>query len=126
LLSATGVASYNFCNGLLNGTILTQRSSHGITRFPLGKGESLSDYVARCIDIIDRSGLNYRCHSMGTTLEGDMDDALGVVKQCFDALAVDCQRIECSIKIDYRKGRAGRLDGKLSGIEKKLGRTVKK
>ena len=78
--------------------------------FPLGKGESLSPYVARSLDIIDRSGLDYRCHAMGTTLEGDLDGALGVVKQCFQAMAADCDRIECSIKIDYRKGAAGRLD----------------
>ena len=94
--------------------------------FPIGRGESLGDYVARCFDIIDRSGLNYRCHSMGTTLEAEMDDALGVVKQCFENLAGDCERIECSIKIDYRKGRAGRLDDKVAAVEKKLGRSVKK
>ncbi len=41
--------------------------------FPLGKGESLSPYVARSLDIIDRSGLDYRCHAMSTTLEGDLD-----------------------------------------------------
>ena len=53
--------------------------------FPLDKGESLSPYVARSLDIIDRSGLDYRCHAMGTTLEGDFDAALRVVKQCFEA-----------------------------------------
>ena len=94
--------------------------------FPLGKGESLGDYVARSIDIIDRSGVNYRCHSMGTTLEADFDDALSVVKKCFEAMAVDCDRIACSIKIDYRKDRAGRIDGKVASVEKKLGRTVNK
>ena len=39
--------------------------------FPLGVGESVSPYVARSLDIVDRSGLDYRCHAMGTTLEGD-------------------------------------------------------
>jgi len=34
--------------------------------FPLGAGESVSPYVARCLDIVDRSGLEYRCHAMGT------------------------------------------------------------
>jgi len=29
--------------------------------FPLAKGESVGPYVARCLDIIDRSGLDYRC-----------------------------------------------------------------
>jgi uncharacterized protein (TIGR00106 family) len=94
--------------------------------FPIDKGDSLSHYVARCLDIVDRSGLDYRCHAMGTTLEGDIESLLGVVKRCFDALAVDCDRIECSIKLDYRKGRAGRLDGKVASVEQKLGRPVKK
>ncbi|MCE5266549.1 MAG: MTH1187 family thiamine-binding protein [Planctomycetaceae bacterium] len=94
--------------------------------YPLGKGESLSRYVARSLDIVDRSGLEYRCHSMGTTLEGELDATLAVVRQCFDAMAADCDRIECSIKIDYRKGAAGRLETKVASIEQKLGRPVKK
>lgn len=94
--------------------------------FPLDKGVSLSSYVARSLDIVDRSGLDYRCHSMGTTVEGGIEEALQVVRQCFEAMAVDCERIECSIKIDYRKGRTGRLDGKVASVEQKLGRTVKK
>ena len=94
--------------------------------FPLDKGESVSQYVARSVDIVDRSGLSYRCHAMGTTLEGDFDSLLAVVKQCFDALAVDCDRIECSIKLDYRKGYTDRLDGKVASVEQKLGRPVKK
>ena len=75
--------------------------------FPLDKGESLSSYVARSLDIIDRSGLEYRCHAMGTVLEGEFDQVMGVVKQCFDAMAADCRRIECSIKLDYRAGSVG-------------------
>ena len=94
--------------------------------FPLDKGDSVSQYVARSIDIVDRSGLSYRCHAMGTTLEGDLDSLLAVVKQCFDALAVDCDRIECSIKLDYRKGYTDRLDGKVASVEHKLGRPLKK
>jgi uncharacterized protein (TIGR00106 family) len=94
--------------------------------YPLDKGSSVSPYVARALDIVDRSGLDYRCHAMGTTLEGDLDPLLGVVKRCFDALAVDCDRIECSIKLDYRKGRVGRLDAKVASVERELGRPVKK
>lgn len=93
--------------------------------FPLGKGESLSPYVARCLHIVDRSKLVYKCHSMGTTIEGELNDALAIVKQCFEALAVDCDRIECSIKIDYRKGATGRLESKVASVEQKLGRSLK-
>ena len=94
--------------------------------FPLDKGESVSPYVARSLDIIDRSGLDYRCHAMGTTLEGDFDRVMGVVKQCFDALAADCNRLECFIHLDYRKGCRGRLEGKVASVEAKLGRPVRK
>jgi len=94
--------------------------------FPLDKGESLSPFVARSLDIIDRSGLDYRCHAMGTTLEGEFDQVIEVVRQCFRAMAEDCNRIECSVKLDYRKGSQGRLEGKVASVERKLGRAVKK
>src|SRR4051794_17691741 len=32
---------------------------------PLGQGESVSAFVAECVDIIDRSGLDYELHAMG-------------------------------------------------------------
>ena len=94
--------------------------------FPIDKGASLSPYVARCIDIVDSSGLPYQCHAMGTTMEGGYDEVMDVVRRCFEALAADCDRIDCSIKIDYRKGRIDRLHGKLASLEEKLGRSVKK
>ncbi len=93
---------------------------------PLDQGESLSPFVARSLDIIDRSGLDYRCHAMGTTLEGEFDQVIDVVRQCFQAMAEDCRRIECSIKLDYRQGRQGRLEGKVASAEQKLGRAVRK
>jgi uncharacterized protein (TIGR00106 family) len=94
--------------------------------FPLDKGESLSQFVARSLDIIDHSGLDYRCHAMGTTLEGRFDQVIDVVGRCFRAMAEECDRIECSIKIDYRKGRQGRLEEKVASVEQRLGRAVRK
>jgi uncharacterized protein (TIGR00106 family) len=59
---------------------------------PLGKGESVSPYVARCLEVTT-SGLDYRLHAMGTTLEGELDQVLDVVRRCFEALQSDCDRI---------------------------------
>ena len=92
--------------------------------FPLDKGDSLSPHVAKSLDIIDRSGLDYRCHAMGTTLEGEFDDVIDVVRRCFRTMAEDCDRIECSISLDYRKGRSGCLETKVASVEEKLGRAV--
>lgn len=93
--------------------------------FPLDKGESVSVYVARAVELIDRSGLDYQCHAMGTLIEGTFEQVMDVVRQCFEALSVDCDRIECSIKLDYRKGRSGRLQGKVGSLERKIGRPLK-
>jgi uncharacterized protein (TIGR00106 family) len=93
---------------------------------PLEKGQSVSAFVARSVDIVDRSGLDYRLHAMGTLIEGEIDQVLDVLKQCFDALAADCDRITCTAKLDYRKGYSGRLDAKVRSVEEKLGRPLKK
>ena len=92
---------------------------------PLGKGESVGKYVARSLDIIDKSGIAYRLNPMGTVLEGEWDDVFAVVRTCYERMKKDCNRISCSIKIDYRKGHEGRLVAKVASIEKTLKRTVK-
>jgi uncharacterized protein (TIGR00106 family) len=94
--------------------------------FPIDKGVSLSPYVSRCLDIVDRSGVPYKINPMGTVLEGDWDQVFGVVKKCYEDLAKDCDRIEVAIKVDARKGPKGALDDKVKSIESTLGRTLKK
>jgi uncharacterized protein (TIGR00106 family) len=93
---------------------------------PLEKGPSVGDYVARSLKIIDESGLDYRLHAMGTILEGDIEQVLRVLKQCFEAMAADCDRITCTAKLDYRQGYSGRLQSKVASVEEKLGRPMKK
>ncbi len=92
---------------------------------PLGKGESVGKYVARSLAIVDKSGVDYRLNPMGTVLEGDWDDVFEVVRRCFERMRKDCNRISCSIKVDYRKGARGRLQAKVASVEKRLGRKLK-
>jgi uncharacterized protein (TIGR00106 family) len=91
---------------------------------PLGKGESVGTYVARSLDIIDQSGVPYRLNPMGTVLEGEWDMVFDVVKRCYERMKEDCNRISCTIKVDYRKGHVGRLEGKIASVEKKLRRPI--
>lgn len=93
--------------------------------FPLDKGVSLSPFVARCLKIIDDSGLDYRLHAMGTIVEGEIDQVLDVLRACHAALATDCDRISCTAKFDYRKGRTGRLVSKIESVERTAGRKFK-
>lgn len=93
---------------------------------PLDKGGSVSEYVARSLKIIDESGLDYRLHAMGTIVEGEADEVLRVLQQCLQAMAKDCERITCTAKLDYRRGATGRLESKVSSVERRLGRPLKK
>lgn len=92
---------------------------------PLGKGESVGRYVSQSLDIIDKSGLDYRLNPMGTVLEGEWDGAFEVVRRCFERMRKDCNRISCTIKVDYRKGHRGRLSSKVASVEKHLKRKLK-
>ena len=95
------------------------------SRSPLGKGESVSEYVAPSLEIIAQSGVPYRLNPMGTVLEGEWDAVLGVVKACYERMRQDCDRISCSIKIDAREGAIGRLDSKIAKVEDIVGRRLK-
>ncbi len=94
--------------------------------FPNDKGTSLSPYVARVMDIIDKSGLTYQFSAMSTTIEGEWDDVQKVVGDCFKALAKDCHRISVMTRVDYRAGNQSRLKSKVAAVEEKLGRELVK
>ena len=91
---------------------------------PLDTGESVSKYVARSLEIVADSGLPYRFGPMGTCLEGDWDQVLGVIAKCYQRMSADCKRISVSIKIDARAGHDNRLDSKIKKVEQTLGREL--
>ncbi len=87
--------------------------------FPTDKGESVSEYVARVVGIIERSGLAYQVNPMGTCIEGEWPEAWKVVDRCFTVLQQDCDRIYCTVKADYRKNRSDGLRGKVESVRSK-------
>lgn len=93
---------------------------------PLDKGESVSEYVSRSLKIVSESGVPYRLGPMGTCLEGDWDDVMDVIKQCYQRMTQDCRRISCSIKIDARAGHDARLSTKIDKVESLLGKPLNK
>ena len=88
--------------------------------FPMDKGASLSPYVARALKLIQDSGLPYELNPMGTCVEGDWGEVMALVDRCFQALEKDCNRINLSLKADYRKGPAGRMQSKMASVKEKL------
>ena len=88
--------------------------------FPLDKGESVTQYVTRVVKIIKGSGLSHKLGPMGTSIEGEWDEVMRVVKRCFEELNEDCDRIYFAIKGDYRKIGSGRITAKVESVERKL------
>ena len=93
--------------------------------FPTDQGESVSDFVKRSLEIIDDSGLDYRLGPMGTTIEGEIDQVLDVVRRCFERMSADCNRIAASMKMDWRRGQGGRLTAKVESLRQKTGRDLR-
>ncbi|MCK4385393.1 MAG: MTH1187 family thiamine-binding protein [candidate division Zixibacteria bacterium] len=94
--------------------------------FPLDKGESVGKYVAKMIDIVDRSGLPYRTSAMSTVVEGSWDSVFKVIKRCHQTLMKGSKRVYVVITIDDRKGARNRLKGKVDRIEQVLKRKIER
>lgn len=88
--------------------------------FPLDKGESLSSYVARAVEIIESSGLSYELGPMGTCFEGDLDEVIRVAGDCMDAMKRDSSRVYMELKVDYRAEGDDRIRAKVESVKKKL------
>ncbi|HEY7119637.1 MAG TPA: MTH1187 family thiamine-binding protein [Tepidisphaeraceae bacterium] len=93
--------------------------------WPMDKGESVGKYVARALDIVDRSGLPYKLGPLGTCIEGEWPAVMAVIQRCYEDLSKDSNRIACTVKMDWRRGQSGRLDSKVVSVEETLGRKLK-
>ena len=92
----------------------------------IGRGEELAGPVARILDIVDKSGLPYQLTAMGTLVEGDWDEVLGLVRRCHEAMREEAGRVLTHIAIDDRPLARGRIAGKVRDVEEILGRPLKK
>lgn len=93
--------------------------------FPLGQGESLSKFVAKAVEIVEKGGFNYRLTDMRTILEGDWDEIMGVIKKCHQALRQECPRVITEIRIDDQE-RPAEIGSKIRSVERILQRKVGK
>ena len=82
----------------------------------------MHEAVADAIEIVRASGLPHTTDAMFTTLEGDWDECMDVVKRCCDALATSAPRVGLVLKADIRPGHTGELTGKVERLEAALDR----
>ena len=84
---------------------------------PTGSGESVSEAVADAVRIVRASGLPNRTDSMFTTIEGDWDECMDVVRRAVEAVGHHGERVSLVLKADVRPGHSGELQGKVDRLE---------
>jgi uncharacterized protein (TIGR00106 family) len=87
---------------------------------PLGVGEDVGEIVAEAVRVVRASGLPNRTDSMFTTVEGDWDEVMTVVKDAVDAVAARAPRVSLVLKADIRPGVTDGLTAKVETIERYL------
>jgi uncharacterized protein (TIGR00106 family) len=88
---------------------------------PLGVGEGVGEVVAEAVRVVRASGLPNRTDAMFTTIEGDWDEVMAVVKDAVDAVAERAPRVSLVLKADIRPGVTDGLTSKVETIERHLG-----
>ncbi len=89
---------------------------------PSGTGDSVSEAVADAVEIVRTSGLPNRTDSMFTTLEGEWDECLDVVKRACEAVGKHGARVSLVLKADIRPGWSGQMESKVERVEDALRR----
>ena len=88
---------------------------------PIGTSStSVADQVAGAIRVVRDSGLPNRTDAMFTSVEGEWDEVMAVVKSACDAVLTTCERVGLVLKADIRPGVTGQLDAKVEAIEERL------
>lgn len=87
---------------------------------PLGVGEDVSEPVARAVRVVRESGLANHTDSMFTTVEGEWDEVMLVIKKALDAVAEVAPRVGLTLKADIRPGVTGALTTKVATMERLL------
>lgn len=93
---------------------------------PVGHRVPFVRLIADLLPILAESPLQYQVHPMGTTLEGDLDAILAVVRRCHDELHKHAERVLMELSIDDRAGAEGELVRSLERLRQISGRPLER
>jgi uncharacterized protein (TIGR00106 family) len=77
---------------------------------------SVSEAVAAAVQVVKESGLPWELTSMFTTVEGEWDEVMAVVKRAVDVVAEISPRVGLVLKADIRAGFEGQLTAKVERV----------
>ncbi|WP_342319576.1 thiamine-binding protein [Corynebacterium mayonis] len=80
----------------------------------------MSEAVARAVRIVRASGLPNETTAMFTTIEGEWDEVMEVIKRATEAVEEVSPRVSLVIKADIRPGYTDMLHQKMESLNKHL------
>ncbi len=87
---------------------------------PLGAGDSVSAAVAAAVRLVRASGLPNETTSMFTTVEGEWDEVMDLVRRCVERVLEEAPRVSVTMKLDVRPGTVDALHAKVAAVEARL------
>jgi uncharacterized protein (TIGR00106 family) len=84
---------------------------------PLGIGEEVGEVVAEAVRVVRASGLPNRTDAMFTTIEGEWEEVMPVIKQAMDVVAARAPRVGLVLKADHRPGVTDAITSKVEQVE---------
>ena len=87
---------------------------------PSGSGDSVAAAVADAVAVVRASGLPNHTDSMFTTIEGEWDECLDVIRRACEAVGRHGDRVSLVLKADIRPGRTGEMTAKVERLEAAL------
>jgi uncharacterized protein (TIGR00106 family) len=93
-----------------------------ISVVPVGTGSpSVSPFVAECVKIVEQRRLLYEVTSMGTEVEGEVEELLSLAAQMHAApFSKGAVRVVTTIVLDERRDKALRIAAKKEAVLKTL------
>lgn len=80
----------------------------------------MSEAVARAVKVVRDSGLPNETTAMFTTVEGEWDEVMDVIKRATEAVAAVSPRVSLVVKADIRPGYTDMLHQKIESLNKHL------
>ncbi|WP_394708127.1 MTH1187 family thiamine-binding protein [uncultured Bacteroides sp.] len=89
--------------------------------FPIDKGEHVSQYVKKVVEMIDALPCKSQLTSMGTIVECDtMEECLSVISKANAILEQDAERIYCTATFDNKRGKKNQMEHKVEVIKSEI------
>lgn len=92
-----------------------------VTVLPIGSGDtSLSRHVAEALKPLEKSGLKYELSSMGTSIEGPLEEILKVIMEMHETpFRAGFQRVVTTIVMDDRRDKEICISSKKRSVMEK-------